>query len=263
MRCRLQRRKLGLTGPEVSAIGLGCMGMSDFYGPADDGESITTIHAAFDADINIFDTADFYGMGHNEMLLGRALKGKRDQVVISGKAGKSRGPDGVLFGFDGRPATVKNSLAYSLKRLGMDYIDVYRPTRLDPPVPIEETAGAVADLIKVGNVRHLGLSEMPAETVQRAHTVTPVTDLQIEYGLLTRGPEKNILPSLRELEVSVTAYGVLSRGLISTAAVEGQLEEQPAPRLSGDNLKKNVELVRTLAEIAKGRGITVAQLAIA
>jgi aryl-alcohol dehydrogenase-like predicted oxidoreductase len=261
----MEKRRLGRNGPEVSAIGLGCMGMSDFYGPADEGESIATIHAALDAGINLLDTGDFYGMGHNEMLIGEALKGgKRDKAILSVKFGALRGPRGEFFGFDGRPAAVKNFAAYSLKRLKTDHIDIYRPARLDPNVPIEETAGAVADLIEAGHVRYLGLSEMSAETVARANKVHPVVDLQIEYALVTRKIETGILPKLRELSVGVTAYGVLSRGLISAATVAGQTRENPfLPRFTGDNLKRNEALVKKLAEIAKTRGITVAQLAIA
>ena len=260
----MRRRKLGRRGPEVSAVGLGCMGMSDFYGPADEGESIATIHAALDAGIDLLDTGDFYGMGHNEMLIGRALKGRRDKAVLSVKFGALRGPDGQFNGFDARPAAVKTFAAYSLKRLGVDHIDIYRPARLDPSVPIEETAGAVADLIKTGYVRHLGLSEVSPATVKRAHAVTSVCDLQIEYALVTRGIERRILPELRALGIGVTAYGVLSRGLISTATAQGKVVERAhLPRFEGDNLKQNTAVVKTLAAIAEGRGITVAQLAIA
>jgi aryl-alcohol dehydrogenase-like predicted oxidoreductase len=260
----MKRRKLGRSGPEVSAIGLGCMGMSDFYGAADEGESIATIHAALDAGIDLLDTGDFYGMGHNEMLIGRALKGRRDKAILSVKFGAQRDPKGAFLGFDTRPAAVKTAVAYSLNRLGVDYIDVYRPARLDSNVPIEETAGAVADLIKAGYVRHLGLSEVSGETVRRAHAVTPVCDLQIEYAVVTRMVERAILPALREMGIGVTAYGVLSRGLISNATVAGETQERPHfPRFEGENLTRNVALVKTLAEIAAGRGITVAQLAIA
>ena len=260
----MERRRLGGHGPEVSAIGLGCMGMSDFYGPADEGESIATIHAALEAGIDLIDTGDFYGMGHNEMLIGRALKGKRDRALISVKFGAQRGPDGSWLGYDARPQAVKTALAYTLKRLGTDHIDIYRPARLDPNVPIEETAGAIADLIKAGYVRWMGLSEVSAETVARAHAVTPVCDLQIEYSMITRLIEDKILPRLRELGVGVTAYGVLSRGLISAATVAGETEERPFfPRFTGKNLDKNTALVRELDDIAKGHGITVAQLAIA
>ena len=212
----MEHRQLGTTGPRVSAIGLGCMGMSGMYGPADRQESIATIHAALDAGITLLDTGDFYGMGHNEMLIGEALKGvPRDQVLVSVKFGALRDPAGGWSGYDARPAAVKNFLAYSLQRLGVDHIDIYRPARLDPTVPIEDTVGAIAEMVKAGYVRHIGLSEVGAETIRRAAAVHPIGDLQIEYSLISRGIEDEILPTCRELGIGITAYGVLSRGLIS------------------------------------------------
>ena len=213
----MQTMKLGRTGPTVGALGLGCMGMSPgTYGPADEAESIATIRAALDAGINLIDTGDFYGMGHNELLLGEALRGRnRNGVQISVKFGGQRDPHGAFLGFDGRPAAVKTSLAYSPQRLGADHIDVYRPARLDSAVPIEDTVGAIADMIQAGFVRHLGLSEVGADTIRRAHAVHAVSDLQIEYSLISRGIEGEILDTCRELGIGVTAYGVLSRGLIS------------------------------------------------
>ncbi len=263
----MQQRRLGSNGPQVSAIGLGCMGMSDFYGPADEAESIATIHAALDAGVTLIDTGDFYGMGHNEMLIGKALQGgKRDRVLLSVKFGALRGPDAAWSGYDLRPAAIRNFLAYTLKRLGTDHIDIYRPARLDPNVPIEEVAGAIKDCIDKGYVRHLGLSEMSADTVLRAHAVTPVSDLQIEYSLISRGIEKDILPRLRAAGIAVTAYGVLSRGLISNAALSGQVSgghRQMFPRFSGENFRNNLKLVQALADIGEKRGASAAQLAIA
>ena len=265
----MQMRTLGKSGPTVSAIGLGCMGMSDLYGPADDAESIATIRAALDAGVTLLDTGDYYGMGHNELLIREALdQHGRDKAVVSVKFGALRDPAGAWLGFDGRPAAVKTFLAYTLRRLGTDYVDIYRPGRLDPTVPIEETVGAIADLIKAGHVRYVGLSEVGAETLRRAHATHPVSDLQIEYSLLSRGIEKEILPACRELGVGVTAYGVLSRGLLSghwskeRALTPGDFRRH-APRFSGDNLEKNLALVDALKAIADRRGATVAQVAIA
>jgi aryl-alcohol dehydrogenase-like predicted oxidoreductase len=261
-------RSLGSAGPTVSAVGLGCMGMSDFYGPADEAESIATIHAALDAGITLLDTGDYYGMGHNELLLGEALRGRdRDRVVLSVKFGLLRGPDGAIVGLDGRPAAVKNSLAYSLRRLGTDHVDIYRLGRVDPAVPIEETVGAIADLIRAGYVRHVGLSEAGVDTVRRAHATHPVADLQIEYSLLSRGIEAEILPACRELGVGVTAYGVLSRGLLSghwskdRDLAAGDFRGS-APRFTGHNLDRNLALVKELRKLADAKGATVAQLAI-
>ncbi|HEV2274682.1 MAG TPA: aldo/keto reductase [Acidobacteriaceae bacterium] len=260
----MKRIKLGRTGPEVSPLGLGCMGMSGMYGHTDEAESVATIHAAIDSGINLLDTGDFYGMGHNEMLIRRALEGRHGQVVLSVKFGAMRAPDGNWIGFDGRPAAVKTFCAYSLRRLGVDVIDIYRPARLDPAVPIEETVGAIADLIQAGYVRYLGLSEAGAETVRRAHAVHPVTDLQMEYSIITRTIEKEILPVLRELGIGVTAYGVLSRGLLSDSRPKDTGDFRAhLPRFSGENYVRNRRLVEVLGAIAAEMRITPAQLAIA
>lgn len=263
----MQTRRLGKTGPTVSAIGLGAMGMSDFYGPADEQESIATVHAALEAGVTLIDTGDFYGMGHNEMLLRDALKGaKRENVVLSVKYGAQRGANGAFIGIATDPAATKTAIAYSLKRLGTDYIDIYRPARVSPFVPIEDTIGAIADLVKEGYVRHIGLSEAGADTIRRAHAVHPIIDLQIEYAMITRTVEREILPTLRELGIGVTAYGVLSRGLISESALEGGSISgfrAHSPRFQGDNLNKNLDLVRALKAISDAKGCSVAQLAIA
>jgi aryl-alcohol dehydrogenase-like predicted oxidoreductase len=262
-------RRLGAGGPRVSAIGLGCMGMSGAYGPAEEGESIATIGAALDAGINLLDTGDYYGMGHNELLIRQALRGRdRDAVVLSVKFGALRGPDNAFIGIDGRPVAVRNFLAYSLQRLGTDHVDVYRLGRVDPQVPIEETVGAIAEMIAAGWVRHVGLSEAGAQTVRRAHAVHPVADLQIEYSLLSRGIEAEILPACRELGVGVTAYGVLSRGLLGggwsreRGSAAGDARAR-MPRFRPENLGRNLALVDALGEVAAAKGATVAQLAIA
>jgi len=240
------------------------MGMSGVYGAADETESIATIRAALDAGVNLVDTGDFYGAGHNEMLVGRALEGRREKVLLSVKFGALRSPDGSWVGFDGRPAAVKNFAAYSLQRLGVDHIDVYRPSRLDPTVPIEDTIGAIGDLISAGYVRFAGLSEVGAETIRRAHAVRPVSDLQIEYSLISRGPEKAIFPVLEELGIGVTAYGVLSRGLLSGSRPTGKGDFRAhMPRFSGDNLARNATVIEALRRLAAEHGVQPAQLAIA
>jgi pyridoxine 4-dehydrogenase len=264
----METYRLGKTGPEVSAIGLGCMGMSGMYGPADRAESIATIHAALDAGINLLDTGDFYGMGHNEMLIGEALKDRRrEDVIISVKTGALRDPKGGWNGYDSRPAALKNFVAYSLQRLGTDYIDIYRPSRLDPNVPIEETVGAIADMVKEGYVRHIGLSEVGADTIRRAAATAPIVDLQIEYSLISRGIEDEILPATRELGISITAYGVLSRGLISGHWQKGQTAAGDfrsfSPRFQEGNVEQNLALVEELRKIAGQKGVSVAQIAIA
>jgi pyridoxine 4-dehydrogenase len=245
------------------------MGMSDLYGPADRGESIATIHTALDAGITLLDTGDFYGMGHNEMLIREALEGRaRDKVQISVKFGALRGPDGTWSGYDCRPKAVRNFLAYSLKRLGTDYIDIYRPARLDPEVPVEDTVGAIADLVKAGYVRHIGLSEVGADTLRRASAVHPISDLQIEYSVISRGIEAAILPTARALGIGITAYGVLSRGLISghwhrERQGEKDFRSLASPRFQGDNLEANLALVERMRALADELGVSVAQLAIA
>ena len=264
----MEQRRLGSNGPFVSAIGLGCMGMSDFYGPADDKESLATIEAALEAGVTLLDTGDFYGMGHNELLLREALKGaKRERAFIQVKFGAQRDPGGAFIGFDTRPAALKTALTYTLKRLNTDYIDLYMPARLDPAVPIEETVGAIAEMVKAGYVRHIGLSEMGAATVRRAHKVHPIAALQIEYGLMTRGIESEILPTLRELGIAVTAYGVLGRGLLgglkaSDFTKPGDFRSH-TPRFQGENLANNLTLAQQLETIAKEKGVTSPQLAIA
>jgi len=264
----MQTRRLGTTGPTVSAIGLGCMGMSDFYGEADRSESLATIKAAVDAGITLIDTGDFYGMGHNEMLIGEALRTlPRDQLTLSVKFGAQRGPDSAFLGFDARPAAVKSALAYTLNRLGVDYIDVYRPARLDPTVPIEDTVGAIAELVQAGYVRHIGLSEVGSETIRRAAAVHPICDLQIEYSLIARGIEGGVLATCRELGIGITAYGVLGRGLIGghmtgPSNTAGDFRGF-MPRFQGENLATNVRLAAALKTAAEGVGLTTAQAAIA
>jgi aryl-alcohol dehydrogenase-like predicted oxidoreductase len=264
----MRQRTLG-DGLVTSVIGLGCMGMSDLYGPADEAESIATIHAALDAGITLLDTGDFYGMGANELLIREALRGRaRDQVSISVKFGAMRDPALGWTGIDVRPAAVKNFLTYTLRRLGTDHIDVYRPARVDPDVPIEDTVGAIAEMVQAGYVRHVGLSEAGAETIRRAHAVHPISDLQIEYSLLSRGVEDQILPVCRELGVGITAYGVLSRGLLSG---HWSKDRRPgahdfrshSPRFHDENLQRNLALVETLRTVAEAKGVTVAQIAIA
>ena len=265
----MEQRKLGSTGPTVSSLGLGCMALSDAYGPTDRGESIATIHAALDAGITLLDTGDFYTMGHNEMLIREALEDvPRDKVQLSVKFGPLRGPAGEFVGMDCRPAAIKNFLAYSLQRLGTDYIDVYRPARLDPSIPIEETIGGIAEMVKAGYVRHIGLSEVGSDTLRRAHAVHPIVDLQIEYSLIARGIERDILKTCRELGIGITAYGVLARGLISghwskDYGKVGKDFRLVGPRFQGANLDANLALVDSLRVIARDVGATPAQVAIA
>ncbi|MGW4891848.1 aldo/keto reductase [Kitasatospora sp. NPDC004240] len=262
-------RTLGANGLTTSAIGLGCMGMSDLYGPADETESTATIHAALDAGVTLLDTGDFYGMGHNELLIREALRGRdRSEVQISVKYGALRGADGTWLGMDTSPAATKAALAYTLRRLGTDHVDVYRPARLDPSVPIEETVGAIAELVEAGYVRHIGLSEVGADTLRRAAAVHPISDLQIEYSLVSRSLEAEILPTARELGIGVTAYGVLSRGLLSghwsaDREMAGTDFRGHSPRFQGENLTHNLRLVEALRAVAEGQGATVAQVATA
>src|SRR5579883_847989 len=262
----MEQRRLGSQGLAVSAIGLGCMGMSDFYGAdrSTEPESIATIQRALDLGVTLLDTGDFYGMGHNEMLIGRAIRGRRDQAILSVKFGALRDPNGAFLGFDARPAFVKSSIAYSLRRLDVDYIDLYYPSRVDPNVPIEDTIGAVGDLIRQGKVRYAGLSEASAASVRRAHATHPISALQIEYALWSRDPEDEVIPALRELGVGLVAYGALSRGLFA-----GNIQSTPAdlrrnfPRFQGENLAANLALLETLKRLAAARNVTPSQLSLA
>jgi len=262
----METTTLGRGGPVVSRAGLGLMAMSGIYGPADDHESIATIHAALDAGITLLDTGDFYGMGHNELLLRDALRGRpRDSVFIQVKFGGQRDPSGAFIGHDASPSAVKNSLAYTLTRLGTDYVDLYQPARLDPQVPIEDTVGAVAEMVAAGYVRYIGLSEMGADTIRRANAVHPIAALQIEYSLMSRGIEAKILPTVRELGISVTAYGILSRGLLGSGTARLGPGDPRArfPRFRDQNHAANLELLSALEAIADAQGATAAQLAIA
>lgn len=268
----MQMRTLGTTGPTVSAVGLGCMGMSALYGDADRGTSIATVHAALDAGVTLLDTGDFYGMGHNELLIREALASAspsaRERALVSVKFGALRDPEGAFIGLDGRPAAVRNFLAYSLQRLGTDHIDIYRMARLDPAVPVEETIGVLSELVTAGYVRHIGLSEVGADTIRRAAATAPIADLQIEYSLFSRDIEAEILPTCRELGIGVTAYGVLSRGLLSgrwsreRALSPGDFRAA-SPRFFSGNLDRNLALVEALRPVADGKGVSVARVAIA
>ncbi|MGW7260184.1 aldo/keto reductase [Streptomyces sp. NPDC054834] len=264
----MQTRLLGTGGPRVAPLALGCAGMSDHTTPADEADAIATIHAALDAGVTLLDTADFYGMGHNEDLIRRALRnGERDKALLSVKFGGLRGPDGTFVGIESRPAHVKNALAYSLRRLGTDHVDIYRPSRLAPDTPIEDTIGAVAELVQAGYVRHVGLSEVGPQTIRRAHAVHPICDVQIEYSLFSRGPEANgILDTCRELGIGVTAYGILAHGLLTGTyrqPAEGDPRAHWLPRFHPDNLATNLTLADRLRPLADARGISVAQLATA
>lgn len=261
---RTKQTKLGKTGPEVFPISLGCMSVSGMYGASEEDEGVATIHAAIERGVTLLDTGDFYGMGQNEALVRRAIAGRRDKVQLSVKFGALRGPDGSWLGFDARPAAVKSFAAYSLQRLGVDVIDIYRPARLDPNVPIEETVGAIADLVKQGYVRHVGLSEVGAETVRRASAVHPIADLQIEYSLASRRPEQTIFPTLTELGISATLYSVLGRGLLSGKKPTGPKDFRTyLPRFTGDEGAKNQAAVDRLAAFAAESGRTPAQVCVA
>ncbi len=255
--------QLGRSGPKVFPLALGCMGMSGMYGASDDNESVATIQAAVERGVTLIDTGDFYGMGHNELLVGRALAGRRDKVQLSVKFGSLRGPSGAWLGADTRPAAVSTFVAYSLKRLNVEVIDIYRPSRLDPNVPIEDTVGAIADLIKAGYVRHIGLSEVGVDTIRRAQAVHPIVDLQTEYTLISREPEQKIFPALEELGISATLYGVPSRGLLS-----GKRPTDPKdfranlPRFKGAAREQNDKLIAALGDFARARGLTPGQVAI-
>lgn len=262
----MQTTKLGTHGPLVSAVGLGslALGRSGPFGASHDDEGIRTIHGAIDRGVTLLDTADFYGNGENEQLVARAIAGRREKVILSVKFGMMRGPNGQMLGIDARPAAVKNFATYSLKRLGVDVIDVYRPARLDPSVPIEDTVGAIAELIQAGYVKYVGLSEVGVETIRRAHAVHPVADVQLEYSLATRSPEDKIFPVLRELGIGATLFGVLGRGLLSGSTPTSPKDVRAhLPRFSGEAGKENAVLVEKLHALATKVGRTPAQLCLA
>jgi aryl-alcohol dehydrogenase-like predicted oxidoreductase len=264
----MERRRLGNQGLEVSALGLGCMGMSEFYGSRDDQESVSTIHRALDLGVTFLDTADMYGPFTNEQLVGRAIRGRRDGVVIATKFGNMRGEDGSYLGISGRPDYVRSACDGSLKRLGVDHIDLYYQHRVDNTVPIEETVGAMAELVQAGKVRYLGLSEAAPPTIRRAQKVHPISALQTEYSLWSREPEDEILPTVRELGIGFVAYSPLGRGFLSGRIKSlDDLEEtdyrRRSPRFSGENFQKNLDLVKAIEEIASRKGVTPSQLALA
>jgi aryl-alcohol dehydrogenase-like predicted oxidoreductase len=264
----MQTRQLGRNGPVLPALGLGCMGMSDFYGTADEAESRATIRAAIDAGVKLLDAGDFYGWGHNELLVAQALEGvPRDRVFLAVKFGALRDPGGGWGGFDARPAHLRNYLAQTLRKLRTDHVDLYQPARLDPAVPIEEVVGTMAELVKAGWIRYVGLSEVGPDTLRRASRVHPIAQLQIEYSLMSRGIEAKVLPACRELGIGVTAYGVLSRGLLGGHMRGGPDRPRDGrgrfPRFQGENLEKNLALVEALRAVAAEKGATPSQLAIA
>lgn len=262
----MEKRALGKNGPLLTPLGLGCMGLSGLYGKTDDEASIKVIHSALDQGINLLNTGDFYGMGHNEMLVGRAIKDRRDKAFVSVKYGGLRSPDGGFNGFDARAIATKNFLSYSLVRLGVDYIDLYQPARRDKSVPIEETIGAIADMIKAGFVRHIGLSEISGETLRRAHAIHPIAAVEHEYSLIDREIEDDLLPVARELGVAIVAYGVLSRGMIQS---KGKVQIKPndyrahLPRFTGENLERNNAIVQRLQDFAAEKNATATQIAFA
>ncbi len=264
----MHSRELGKNGPSVSAVGLGCMGMSEFYGPSDEARSIDTLHHALDLGVTFWDTADIYGRGHNEELVGRALKGRRDQVFLATKFGVLRGEDGSFIGVDGSAGYVRQACDASLRRLGVETIDLYYQHRVDPQVPIEETVGAMAELVRAGKVRHLGLSEAAAETLRRASAVHPIAALQTEYSLWTRDLEDEILPACRHLGIGLVAYSPLGRGFL-TGAIKS-VDDLAAndwrrlnPRFEGESFEKNRGIAERIREIAEEKGCTPAQLALA